>query len=94
MHAEGASWEIRALSVDASVLDRCRPWTGEQLQHAVRCSAVLATAYELAAEENGGDGSVRWEAVDEASREAADAMRVSALADLIAEAQSMNRSKR
>jgi hypothetical protein len=60
----------------------------------VRCSAVLARAYEFAAEDNGGDGSVRWEEVDEASREAVNALGVSAMAELIAEAQSVNSGKR
>lgn len=94
VHVEGAPSPITVLCLDGRYSIDGRQCTGEQLQHAVRCSAVLAMAYELAAGENGGDGSVRWKAVDEASREAANALGVSALAELIAEAQSVNRAKR
>jgi len=37
---------------------------------------------------------VRWEAVDEASREAINALGASVLAELIAEAQAVNKGKR
>lgn len=65
-------------------------YTGNQLQRAIHCAHSVAHAYEIADVANGGDGSVDWSDIDDAQREAADAMGPRAMREIIAEASEYN----
>lgn len=82
------------LDLDARYRLDGKVWAGNNLQKALACANALAWAYERAAVENGGNGSVCQAAVDEANRLACDALGVTALAEIIVEATDENRAKR
>lgn len=65
-------------------------YTGQQLQRALHCAHSVARAYEIADVANGGDGSVDWSDIDDAQKEAADAMGSLAMRQIIAEACEFN----
>jgi hypothetical protein len=65
-------------------------YTGHQLQRALHCAHSVARAYEIADVANGGDGSVDWSDIDDAQKEAADAMGPPAMRQIIAEACEFN----
>lgn len=65
-------------------------YTGHQLQRALHCAHSVARAYEIADIANGGDGSVDWSDIDDAQKEAADAMGPLAMRQIIAEACEFN----
>jgi len=65
-------------------------YTGHQLQRALHCAHSVARAYEIADIANGGDGSVDWSDIDDAQKEAADAMGPVAMRQIIAEACEFN----
>jgi hypothetical protein len=65
-------------------------YSGHQLQRAIHCAHSVARAYEIADVANGGDGSVDWVDIDDAQKEAADAMGPLAMREIIAEACEFN----
>jgi hypothetical protein len=65
-------------------------YTGHQLQRAIHCAHSVARAYEIADVDNGGDGSVDWSEIDDAQREAIDAMGPLAMREIIASAREYN----
>jgi hypothetical protein len=65
-------------------------YTGHQLQRALHCAHSVARAYEIANVANGGGGSVDWIDIDDAQREAADAMGPLAMRQITAEARDFN----
>lgn len=65
-------------------------YTGHQVQRALHCAHSVARAYEIADNANGGDGSVDWSDIDDAQKEAADAMGPVAMRQIIAEACEFN----
>jgi hypothetical protein len=65
-------------------------YTGHQLLWATYCAHSVARAYEIADEANGGDGSVDWSDIDDAQREAADAMGAAAMKEITSEARIFN----
>ncbi len=65
-------------------------YTGHQLQRALHCAHSVARAYEIADIANGGDGTVDWSDIDDAQKEAADAMGPLAMRQIIAEACEFN----
>lgn len=65
-------------------------YTGHQLLWATYCAHSVARAYEIADEANGGDGSVDWSDIDDAQREAADAMGAAAMKEIVSDARIFN----
>ncbi|WP_454912720.1 hypothetical protein [Variovorax gossypii] len=65
-------------------------YTGHQLLWATYCAHSVARAYEIADEANGGDGSVDWSDIDDAQREAADAMGADAMKEIVSDARIFN----
>ena len=65
-------------------------YTGHQLQRALHCAHSVARAYEIADIANGGDCSVDWSDIDDAQREAADAMGPLVMREIAAEACEFN----
>lgn len=65
-------------------------YSGHQLQRAIHCAHSVARAYEIADVENGGDGSVDWGDIDDAQKEAADAMGPLAMREIVAQACEFN----
>jgi hypothetical protein len=100
VHAGAVAGEVRdfldviAIDIDGRYRVDGTVWTGAQLQEALECAQTLAWAYERADEQNGGDGSVRWEEVDDANRHAINAMGVTRFAELISRAVEVNTAKR
>jgi|GEM_PF-1799689 len=65
-------------------------YSGHQLQRALHCAHSVARAYEIANAANGGGGSVDWIDIDDAQREAADAMGPQSMRQITAEACDFN----
>ena len=65
-------------------------YNGHQLQRALHCAHSVARAYEIASVANGGGGSVDWIDIDDAQREAADAMGALEMRQIMAEAREFN----
>jgi hypothetical protein len=86
--------EVHTLDADARYQVDGHVRTGNNIQKALECAKALAWAFERAAKENGGNGSVRWADVDAANRHAIDAMGVTGLAGIISEAMAENKAKR
>lgn len=65
-------------------------YTGHQLQRAIHCAHSVARACEIADVANGGAGRVDSGEIDDAQREAADAMGPQAMREIIASAREYN----
>lgn len=65
-------------------------YTGHQLQRAIHCAHSVARAYEIADVDNGGDGSVDRSEIDDAQREAIDAMGPLAMREIMVSAREYN----
>lgn len=65
-------------------------YTGHQLQRAIHCAHSVARAYEIADIANGGGGTVERSEIDDAQREAADAMGPQAMREIVASAREYN----
>lgn len=91
---EGLDIQTHVLDLEARYRLDGKVWAGHNLQKALACANAIAWAYERAAVENGGDGSVSRDAVDEANRLACDALGVTGLAEIIIEATDENTAKR
>ncbi len=65
-------------------------YSGHQLQCAIHCAHSVARAYEIADIAKGGGGSVDWIDIDDAQKEAVDAMGPPAMRQVIAEAREFN----
>lgn len=65
-------------------------YTGYQLQRALHCAHSVARAFEIADTANGGDGCVDRSDIDDAQKEAADAMGPLGMRQIVAEARESN----
>ncbi|WP_447774040.1 hypothetical protein [Variovorax boronicumulans] len=83
---------MTSISIDAAgqYLLGGNVYAGHQLQRAIHCAHSVARAYEIADIANGGDGSVDWSEIDDAQREAIDAMGSQAMREIIDSAREYN----